>query len=417
MKRHMLCLVLACSVILARVASCGLAEGAAQATAPMSSAAGSAGRDPFAVLSSPQPTPVPELREPAEPAERPELLLETVVLKFLDAKSLKDVLSKMVSVYGTVAINERNNSIILCDTPDNLHKILTEVKKADQTPRQVMVEVVILDVELQNDTEIGINWDLLSTDLYDVTYRQNLTSSRMAAVPPTDLTIGNATVFNTTGLGGDFSVISGTIRHVLHMIQVKRDVRILASPRALVVSGQSATIRAVEEIPYQEVIDTAQGGSAAMTSTEFKNVGVSLQINATVTDGNNIFLTVTTEQNATTALSSAGVPVVNTRHANTSLLLRDSQTVIMGGLRREEKMKEVSQIPLLGDIPLLGLFFRSTSTVTNRSELVVLLSPHICREEALPRDVAAEVERVRAMSLVSGRPPEPKETGAPEKTE
>ena len=360
-------------------------------------------KDPFAPIireskpEGPRFAAVPELAEP------PELLLETVVLKFLDAKGLKDVLDKMVTPYGTVAINEKNNSMVICDTPESLRKILAEVKKADRTPRQVMVEVVILDVQLRDDTEIGVNWDLLSTDLYDVVYRQNLTSSRLSAVPPTPEMIGSATAYNTVGLGGDFSLISGTIRHVLHAIQQKRDVQILASPRALVVSGQTATIKAVEEIPYEEVIDTAAGGVGALTSTEFKEVGVNLEVLATVTDGNNIFLTVDTEQNVRTGESTRGVPVVDTRRANTSLLLKDGQTVIIGGLRRKEDVEVVNQIPLLGDLPLIGFLFRSTITVTNRSELVVLLSPHIHGDESIPDDIAAQSDRIRTMSLLTPR--------------
>jgi len=415
MKGTICRLALLCGMVLLLPVWRGLEGGTLRAADTQTNTSGAGtGRDPFAAFLSPKPAPGPESVTLPAPAQPPELLLETIVLKFLDAKSLRDVLAKMVTPYGMVAINEKNNSIIVCDTPDNLRKILAEVKKADRTPRQVMIEVILLDVELRNDTEIGVNWDLLSTDLEDVAYRQNLTNSRVAAVPPIDFTIGNATAYNTTGLGGDFSVISGTVRHVLHMIQQKRNIKILASPRVLVVSGQSASIRAVEEIPYQEVIDTAQGGAAAMTSTEFKNVGVNLQVMATVTDGNNIFLTVTTEQNVTTALSPAGVPVVNTRHANTSLLLRDGQTVAIGGLRREEKTKEINQVPILGDLPLIGLLFRSTSTATSRAELVVLLSPHICGDEVIPEGVAAEADRVRTMSLLSAPTGKGEQTERPE---
>ncbi len=409
--------VLLCGMVLLLPTWRGSDEGVLRAADTPTDASGAgAPRDPFAAFLSPRPGPLPESVAPPVPVPPPELLLETVVLKFLDAKSLRDVLAKMVTPYGMVTINEKNNSIVVCDTPDNLRKILAEVKKADRTPRQVMIEVILLDVELHNDTEIGVNWDLVSTNLGDIGYRQSLTSSRVAAVPPTDFTIGNATAYNSTGLGGDFSVIVGTVRQVLHLIEQRRNVKILASPRALVVSGQSASIRAVEEIPYQEVIDTATGGAAAMTSTEFKNVGVNLQVKATVTDGNNIFLTVTTEQNVTTALSAAGVPVVNTRHANTSLLLRDGQTVVIGGLRREEKMKEINQVPLLGDLPLVGLLFRSTSTTTKRAELVVLLAPHICGDEAVPEGVAAEADRLRTMSVLSA-PGARDQTGRPADTE
>lgn len=380
--------------------------------------AGENGRkDPFAAIVDQKEIEIPDVAPPAEPVEPAELRLETIVLKFLDVRSLREVLDKMVTPHGTVAVNETNNSIVICDTPENLRKIVAEVKQADQTPRQVMVEVVILDVQLRDDTEIGVNWDLLSADLYDVTYRQNLTSSRLSAVPPTLETVGNATVHNTVGLGGDFSVISGTIRHVLHAIQQKRDVEILASPRALVLSGQTATIKAVEEIPYEEVIDTAAGGAAALTSTEFKEVGINLQVLATVTDGNNIFLTVDTEQNVRTGESSKGVPVVDTRRANTSLLLKDGQTVIIGGLRREENVKAIDQIPLLGDLPLIGFLFRSTTTATTRSELVVLLSPRLCGDAPIPADIRAWSDRVRTMSLLTPPAGEPDQGNVSERVE
>jgi len=333
--------------------------------------------------------------------EHPDLLLETVVLKFLDAKSLQSVLGRMVTPFGTVAINEANNSVVICDTAENLPKILTEIKKADRTPQQIMVEVVILDVKLSSDTEIGVNWDLLSHDKYDVIYRQNLSGTRLRSTPENATTIGDATAFNTIGLGGDFSVISGTIRHVLHALQQKRDVEILASPSTLVVSGQSATIKAVEEIPYKELIDSATGGQEALSSTQFKEVGVNLEVTAIVADGNDIFLTVDTEQNVRTGESEQGVPVVDTRRAITSLLLRDGQIVVIGGLRREEMTEAVSQIPLLGDLPVIGHLFRNTVTVKSQSELVVLLSPHIDRGQSVPADILARYQGIRESSLIT----------------
>ncbi len=368
--------------------------------------------NPFtALLGEPKP-PVPVPQEPA-PVEPADLLLETVVLKFLDAKSVQSVLQKMVSDRGMVAINEKNNSVVICDDEANLARILAEIKKADVTPRQVMVEVVILDVKLGDDTEIGINWDLLSSDNYDVIYRQNFTTERLQSTPDTAETRGFATAFNTVGLGGDFSVVSGTVRHVLHMIQEKRDVEILASPRALVVSGKSATIKAVEEIPYQEVMDTATGGANALTSTEFKEVGVNLQVSATVTDDSNIFLEVDTQQNVRTGESDRGIPVVDTRQATTSLLLADGQTVIIGGLRREEKTVSTDQIPLLGDLPLVGWFFKSRRTIAAHSELVVLLSPHMYAGEPVPEHIAEKVDSLRRSSLL--RKKETKEPAPDEK--
>ena len=99
----------------------------------------------------------------------------------------------------------------------------------------------------------------------------------------------------------------------------------------MVVSGGTANIKAVEEIPYEEVIDTSYGGAGALTSTEFKEVGVNLQVTATVTDGNNIFLTVDTEQNVRTGESERGVPVVDTVVAQ--YLVRAARAASLMGCR------------------------------------------------------------------------------------
>jgi len=337
---------------------------------------------------------------------KPQLTVETVSLKFLDAKNLKAAIDGLVSADGKISINEKNNSLIICDNAENLAKILVEIRRADRTPQQIMIEVVIVDVKLKNDTEIGINWDILSGKNYDMDYRQNFTESRLGATKAAidNATTGNFTAFNTTGTGGDFSVISGTIRNVIHLLQQKRDAEILASPRVMVVSGQSAYIEAIEELPYTEVTDTAGGGASALTSTRFKNVGVKLGVSATLTDGNDILLTVEAEQNVQTASTSTstttGVPVVDTRKAKTSLLLADGKVIILGGLRRQEKTKQVYQIPIISSLPVIGELFKSTKTVLNNSELVVFLSPHIYKGEATPDDAMKKYDEISNRPLL-----------------
>jgi type II secretory pathway component GspD/PulD (secretin) len=361
--------------------------------------------DPFAKLVTNETLPVlPAVSGTAGiRREAPELFVQTVMLKFLDAKSLKQAIDSMSSEFGSIAINEKNNSLIVCDTKENLAKIIAEIKKADKTPQQIMIEVVILDVQLNDDTEIGINWDLLSDKRYGIGYRQNFTANRLGSTQETASTIGDATAFNTTGLGGSFSVISGTVRNVVHLIQQKREVEILASPRVMMVSGESASLQAVEELPYTEVIDTAAGGAAAITSTEFKNVGIQLDVEATLTDNDDIFLTVDVEQNVATGQSDTEVPIVDTRKANTSLLLKDGQVVIFGGLRRQEKTKEVDQIPFIADLPIIGELFKSTKNVAKNSELIVFLSPHIYKGEPIPDDALSKYKEIRDFSMLSSK--------------
>ena len=357
------------------------------------------GRDnPFARISRPSAANPLEslLGDPSDiEEEMPPLYMQTVMLKFLDAKSLVEAIRKMSSEYGNITYNQKNNSMIICDTKERLEWIVAEIEKADKTPQQIMVEVVIADVQLNDETEIGINWDLMSDKNYDLGYRQNFTDRLGSTIENAENT-GDATAFNTTGLGGDLSIISGTIRNVLAMLQQKRTVEILASPRAMMVSGQSASIKAVEEIPYNEVSDTAAGGAGAITSTKFKDVGVTLQVSGNITDDNKIFLTIEAIQNARTGASGTGVPIVDTREANTELLLQDGQIVVMGGLRRKETTTEIDQIPFLGDIPILGLFFKYTDTIVKDTELIIFISPHIYKEnETIPEGAMEKFREIR----------------------
>ncbi|MEN6386775.1 MAG: secretin N-terminal domain-containing protein [Phycisphaerales bacterium] len=308
---------------------------------------------------------------------KPDLVVETATLKFLDAKSVKASITNMSGDFGNIEPDSKINSLIICDTPENVAKIMTQIRKIDRKPEQVMIEVVLLDVKLSDETEIGVNWDMLTNDYRDAVYRQNLTfSERLSAVPQTTANIQNATAFNTTGTAGDFWLIFGDIRAVIHALQEKNNVEILASPRVMVLSGQTASIESVEEIPYQETSDTSEGGQ--LTSIKFKNVGVSLKVGATLTDDKLILLNVKSEQKART--NEAGfqnVPVVDARTVESSLMMEDGQTLVIGGLRRKDMQKRENQIPFLGDIPVVGLAFKATDITEDSAELLVILSPHI----------------------------------------
>lgn len=356
--------------------------------------------NPFAQIPRSVKTVTPIALQSSELIEEvPELFVQTIMLKFLDAQSLKQAIDKMSSRLGTIAINEKNNSLIVCDTKEQLEKIISEIKKADKTPRQIMVEMVIVDVQLSDDTAIGINWDLLTDKVQDMTYRQNFTT-RLGTTIENTANIGDATAFNTTGLGSDFSVINGDIRNVVSVLQQKKDVEILASPRIMVVSGKTASIEAVRELPYNEVTDTSAGGS--MSSTEFKKVGVTLNVTATLTDDNLIFLNVNSEQNVVVGESLTDVPIIDTRNAKSEVLLQDGQVVIIGGLRRQELTKETNQVPILGDIPLIGLLFRYTNTVVTNTELIIFLSPRIYKdEEPIPEDAMEKFREIKDRPMPS----------------
>ncbi len=333
------------------------------------------------------------------------LFVETVTLKFLEAKNLKTVLDKMLSQYGSIATNDKTNSVIICDTRDNLTKILAEVRNADKMPQQLVIEAVILDVQLDDDTEIGVNWDFLTSDARKDSYRQNL-GSRLGMVDATAAAMGNATAYNTVSAagveGGYLAIVGGTVRNTIHLLQEKKDVEILASPRVMVVSGESASIETVREFPYAEIKQTSEGGE--LTGTEFRKVGVKLNVSATLTDDGYILVTVEPEQNVKAGESSTGVPIIDTRTAKTTLLLKDGEVVVMGGLRRKETTNQRSQIPLLGDLPIIGALFSNNQVIVKNSELIVLLSPHIYKGEPIPEEVMAKYDELNNRPMPSITP-------------
>lgn len=304
--------------------------------------------------------------------ETPDLFIETVMLKFLQAQSLEPIVTSLSSPNGTVAIDPETNSIIIADTAERIERILEQIRKADRTPQQVMIEVVIADVQLADETEIGVNWASIAGRGDTQSYEQTLVSTLAAS--------GTS--------GGDFSFLTDGIDVTLHALQQVSNVEILASPKVMVVSGQEASIQTVEEIPYQEQSDTSAGGS--LTSTQFKNVGVTLTVTAFVTDDGKIKLKAVPEQSVNTGRfgqsNQNSVPIINTRRASTTLLMEDGQVVVIGGLRSRNKRNTVDKIPLLGDLPIVGFLFSDDKVEIEYSELVVFLSPHIYKDEPLTEE-------------------------------
>jgi type II secretory pathway component GspD/PulD (secretin) len=341
--------------------------------------------DPFERVSRQEKTSVLQgVFQQGRPADTvPELCAKSVIIKFLRAKNLEKALENMVTEYGSISTDKESNSLIICDTKENLERIMDEIRNADKTPQQIMVEVVILDVKLDDDVKIGIDWNVVFDDRYAATYDQTVAST---------WAVGD--IFSSA----TFAITTGNIASIVYALQEKKDVEILASPKIMVVSGQTSCIQAIEEIPYQENSQSSES-QTVLTYTEFKNVGIKLTVGATLTDDNDILLVVDTEQNVQTGTSS-GVPVVDTRKANTSLLLRDSEVVVMGGLRRQEQTIDVEQIPLLSDLPIIGGLFRGTNTITKNSELVVFLSPHVYREKPLSSDELEKFNQLRNRALL-----------------
>jgi len=318
---------------------------------------------------------------------KPDLYVETVMLKFLRAANVELVARNLTSDFGTVAVDTETNSLIVCDNEENLRRTVAEIRKADQTPKQILIEVVIVDVQLNDTTEIGVNWEHMFGDSdFGTSYG---TDSRAHSKHYDQ-------IFAATGEGGFFGLIQNGMSVTIHALQQDRNAEILASPKILVVSGQEAEIKTVEEIAYRDVGQYSEGGEVA--STEFKEAGVTLKVRPIVTDEGKIMMTIEPEQSVNTGtitVEGSNVPTIDKRTAKTTLLMNDGQVAVLGGLRKKETRLTNDKVPLLGDLPLIGLLFSNDKTEVKLTELVVFISPHIYTDGPLSDEEMKKFNELR----------------------
>lgn len=201
-------------------------------------------------------------------------------------------------------------------------------------------------------------------------------------------------------VGGSFDTdVGGTIRLgfldmvdmelALSILRTQVGAKLLANPRILVLDNETAEFKIISEIPYTEQSSTSAGGS--MTSTQFKEVGVVLKVTPHLTRDGMVRLhimpefSVVSELGAIVANSGGarGVPTVDARKVDTKALIKDGQTVVLGGLRKREVTQNISKVPLLGDIPVLGSMFSDVSDSVKTNELIIFITPRIITEPTL----------------------------------
>ena len=287
---------------------------------------------------------------------------EVFKLNFANAREIEKTISKLVSRDGKVGTDERLNSIVISDTTANLVHIRRAIEILDVKAPQVMIEVLIVNVKLTDELKMGVDWTKLGTSQNYFSQGLSITGS---ANP-----FGKVT-FSSTPNNWNF-------QGLIDFVETNKDVRILANPKVLVLNNHMATINSVEEIPYKELSETSAGGSIGTVS--FKEAGIKLEVTPQITDDGYIIMHVKPEQSAqvgTFTIENSETPVIETRKTDTTLRVRDGQTIIIGGLRKSEPSVVESKIPILGDIPFIGVLFRKVDIDQIESELGVFITPRI----------------------------------------
>ena len=327
--------------------------------------------------------------------------LETRVfsLNYSSVKILGPVLQEVVTKnLGRLLLDERTNRIAVTDTPDNLERIAQVLEAFDARSTQVLIDAKILQISLSDKFQLGIDWEAL--------VRENITIKGPNAL---NLTSGGSLKIAKAALSH-----AGDYKTLIEALRTFGSTRILSEPRIMAVNNQEAKILVGAKEPYvtTQISQTGTGTAVTAETVNFIDVGVKLYVTPTIARDGFIQMKIRPEISSKTGVLTTSqkneVPIVESTEAETVLMVEDGGMVILGGLIKDEHSLDQQRIPLLGDIPILGIPFRSTKKTVKRTELVVFLTPRIVtggrgERPAGPEAVSAERSEMDYETLVADK--------------
>ncbi|HET9326039.1 MAG TPA: secretin N-terminal domain-containing protein [Candidatus Eisenbacteria bacterium] len=304
-----------------------------------------------------------------------------VELKYADANEVMAALKDLVQ---TVQVDKGGNRLIVVTSPRIISEVEEIVEVMDVPTRQVMLEARIVEVSTDNLMRLGIDWDQLNRRSYTFVEGNydSISGSGTGAISGLRVfpnTPGTHDIFKLN----NFSRIADVYRVVIDLAITDGNARVLANPKLTTLNGKEASILIGSRIPY-EVTGTAFAGNAAAPITEIvkEEVGIKLRITPLINADGYITTTIAPEVSTVVAFRGANndLPVVATREASTTVRLKDGASVIIGGLLSEDKTSTVTKVPVLGQIPGIGLLFQHHDTQSSKKDLVIEVTPHILPE-------------------------------------
>lgn len=314
-------------------------------------------------------------------------------------------LSELLSSEGTVYFGSSPNSIMVIDYPENIKNVESYLRMVDVSPRQVLIEARVVEVKLQGQHALGINWSLFAekggADLGYV----NLGGSSGTSPIEQDIPYKNTSYppGSTSATSEDpfsITIFDENINVILQTLANSFDTNILSAPRVTAVNNQEAEIRVVEELRWVVPQIQVDEGTVSLSWEEPedspRDVGISLSATPMITEDGDIFMELRPEISehvrdidltavAGNTTVDYSIPIVDTRNAHTKVVIGNGQTLIIGGLIKEKMTKGESKIPLLGDIPYLGYLFKSTLDTKEKSELLIFVSPTVISADVKDR--------------------------------
>lgn len=320
------------------------------------------------------PEKIREMVEIIRKVDKP-LKIKVIKLNYLPVEKVEQKIEQMLTQdVGIAKIDEATNKIIVVDYPEKVEEVERMIKAFDEKPLQVLIDAKIIEIKPFKKFYAGINWDYWIEKYFRI--------AGSFSMPSPENTTEKLS-FGTIGIGdvsqkGDYSAI-------IDFLQNFGETNVLSTPRILALNNQEAKILVGTKEVYITSTVSQSGTGTAITSqsVNFVDVGVKLYVTPTINRQGYITMKIKPEISSAERVTlqsegtSTDVPIVTTTEAETSVIVKDGVSIFIGGLKKIEKADTKKQIPFLGNIPGLGVFFRNTKKEWSKNELVIILTPKI----------------------------------------
>lgn len=274
-----------------------------------------------------------------------------------------------------------NNSLVILATPQQYQTIRNALAELDIAPLQVFLEAAIAEITLDDNLKFGTQYAF--SDAHNtVTFTNSTQSTAIAPEVP----------------GFSYIYTNGaSIKIILSAIATKTHVNVISSPKVLVLNNQPASLQVGDRVPIvtQQAISTIGGNPPIVNSVQYQDTGVILKVTPRVNSGGLVLMDITQEVSDVINTTTSGIdsPTIEERKINSSVAIQDGETVAMGGLIQDSRSRDRSGIPFLQDIPVLGHLFGQTTNEDKRTELMVLITPHVVDNLEKARGITDELRR------------------------
>ena len=276
----------------------------------------------------------------------------------------------------TITADKGSNSLVIMASPTDYNNLVQVIKKLDRRSKQVFVQVLIAEISLDKSNEFGLQTGLVGGG----SPNSNLTIAGLYDPLGTLTTLGTLLTAGGT-LTPDVTASPINVTAVLKALDKKGLLNILSTPNILTSDNKEAEINVGENVPFKGAETQSTYGSTQ--SIERKDIGINLKIKPQISEGDYIRMDINQEISAVKDSKGEASDLVTTkRSAKTSVVVKDKETVVIGGLIQDSEEDTISKVPFLGDIPLLGWLFKTKTKVRKKTNLMILLTPHIVKDAA-----------------------------------